>query len=910
MAENNQDKLRGEIGSLGTVLGETIREFAGDEAVQIVEQLRRLAWDRRLGRPGADEKMTDRIAGLTEDQIGVVTRAFTLFLDLLNLVEDRRRVDVLRQRATQSYPHPRGESVREALAKLKASGKSTAAIQQLIDRLHVELVFTAHPTDAKRRSVRSKLTIIRELLGRLDDDPTPEELDRTNAALRAEIVKLWQTDLIRPWRPTVMQEVGRGLSIKPVLWRELPRIDEQLRRGLRENFGNDVVVRQPAVTFGSWIGGDRDGHPGVTAPVTRQTLGWLRREAIALHLQQADQLFGSLSLSIDPDSVPELVRAIDAAIGEFGELGDLLAKIPPREVPRRWLAVIQWRLHQTEQVSLQDNATVVGAYHGSAAMKEDVDRLIESVLALPGGGYIADELIAWRSQIETFGLHLTRLDIRQNAKIHREVIDELLAASGACAQPQSLDEAARVDQLVQTIDSPIDRDKVELSEMAAEVLATFDVLHAAVRRFSPESIGMHVISMTAVPSDVLSVLWLWKQTAAGPEDLKNGPPIVPLLETIEDLQNGPGILNGMFAIESYREYLRGQGDHQHIMLGYSDSTKDGGYLTACWSLFAAQKRLTAVAAQDGVRVTYFHGRGGSLGRGGGPAARGILSLPKGTFDGSLRLTEQGEVLADRYDDPAIARRHLEQVVWASLLSASDPQSGDAEAWIELMETISERSFAKYRRLLESPNFVEYFRTATPVSDIEQLPIGSRPSRRKPGGGLGDLRAIPWVFSWTQTRCLLPAWYGIGVAMQPALDDAASYKLLKTMYADWPFFRAMIDNAELALAKSDTSIASHYAALAAGKATLEAITADIAEEFQSSRAAVLQLTGRAELLDGVAWLKESIRVRNRFIDPLNLIQVELIRRGRKDNVGNEEAERLRHLTRLSINGVAAGMRTSG
>ncbi len=734
MPDNNNDKLRGEIGSLGNLLGDTIRQFAGDEAVEIVEQLRRLAWDRRLGRPGADEKMTERIAGLSEDQIGVVTRAFTLFLDLLNLVEDRRRVDVLRQRAEEAYPNPRGESVREAVARLKATGKSAGEIQQLVDRLHVELVFTAHPTDAKRRSVRTKLTAIRDLLGRLDNRPTPEELDRTNAALRAEIVKLWQTDLIRPWRPTVMQEVGRGLSIKPVLWRELPRIDEQLRRGLRENFGNDVKVSQPAITFGSWIGGDRDGHPGVTAPVTRQTLGWLRREAIALHLQQADLLFGSLSLSVDPGSVAGLVAEIDRSIGVFGELKDLLSRIPPGEVPRRWLAVIQWRLQQTGLVTLQDNTTVVGAYRGGDELRVDVERLIDAVEPLPGGEHVVGELIAWRSQVETFGLHLTRLDVRQNAKIHREVIDELLAASGACADATTLDESGRVDLLIQTLDKPIDRERIELSEMAAETLATFDVLHAAVRRFSPQSIGTHVISMTAVPSDVLSVLWLWNQTAGSAEDLENGPPIVPLLETIEDLENGPGILTGMFAIDAYREYLRRQDDHQTIMLGYSDSTKDGGYLTACWSLFAAQKRLTEVAAEAGVRVTYFHGRGGSLGRGGGPAARGILSLPRGTFDGALRLTEQGEVLADRYDDPAIARRHLEQVVWASLLSAGDPHQGDSEAWIELMEKISARSFTRYRRLLESPDFVEYFRTATPVSDIEQLPIGSRPSRRKPGGG--------------------------------------------------------------------------------------------------------------------------------------------------------------------------------
>ena len=438
------------------------------------------------------------------------------------------------------------------------------------------------------------------------------------------------------------------------------------------------------------------------------------------------------------------------------------------------------------------------------------------------------------------------------------------------------------------------------------------MVHEVCATFSNSAFGAHVISMAAAPSDVLTVLWLYKQTSSlvGGANGATGLPIAPLLETIDDLERGPEILSGMLRIPAYREYVRKQNDQQMIMLGYSDSTKDGGYLTACWSLYKAQKKLVQVASQHNVKLTFFHGRGGSLGRGGGPTARSIMSLPAGSFRGSMRLTEQGEVLAERYDDPAIAHRHLEQVVWSSLLAAGRPAKPSSEQWLEVMDRISASSFVQYRQLLEQPRFVEYFRCVTPISDIEQLPIGSRPSRRNPGGGLSDLRAIPWVFSWTQSRCLLPAWYGMGAAMKPFLNEPEQGELLKSMYRNWPFFRALVDNAELALAKSDMQIASHYASLAANEPALKSIADMISAEYEMACDVVLQLTGKNELLDSTPWLKESIRVRNRFIDTLNFTQVELLRRSRKQPVADHESEELRHLTRLTINGVAAGMRTSG
>lgn len=909
--------LRDEISFLGKILGETIREFDGEEAFLIVEELRRLAWDRRIGRDFAESKMTERVSRLDESQIQVATRAFSVFLDMLNLVEDRARVRVLQTRARHAYPEPRTESIRDAISELKDVGKSAEAVQALVDRLHIELVFTAHPTDAKRRSVRGKLTEIRSLMTQRDSATLPDQMDRINRSICREVMKLWQTDFIRPWRPTVMQEVGRGLSIKPVLWAEVPRIAAEVSRALRENYGDSVEPTRPSVTFGSWIGGDRDGHPGVTSEITKETVQWLRREALAFHLNACDAMFHSFSLSHHAEGGLESLRtALSEARETYPVLGDRLEQLPPGELLRKWLSVIRWRLEQTEKATLDIDSSdgFVGRYDSAEDFAGDVSVLAESIAAMAGGELLMDELNAWLAQIDTFGLHLARLDVRQNSTVHSAVIAAVMKQANICEDASKLSDPDLIALLEKTLDQDsclsagdpmVDSD----NPLVGETIASYRTLHEVIDKFSPAAIGAYVISMTAAPSDVLNVLWLWRQT--GDSDATySGPPIAPLLETIEDLEHGPAILDGMLNIPAYREHVRQHGDRQMIMLGYSDSTKDGGYLSACWALYDAQQQLVNVANQHGVELTFFHGRGGSLGRGGGPAARSILSLPHGTFRGSMRLTEQGEVLADRYDDPAIAHRHLEQVLWSALLAAGDPTGEPPEVWLTTMELAANKSFKAYRELLEQDDFVNFFRTVTPISDIEQLPIGSRPSRRKPDGGLSDLRAIPWVFSWTQSRCLLPAWYGIGAAMTSMVADKEQRKTLRAMYRDWPFFRAMIDNAELALAKSDPGVAGLYAKLAEGEPALVAIADRVEAEFLSSCEAVLALTQRDDLLDGTPWLKESIRVRNRFIDPLNMIQVELLRRSNQVDGDEEQAERLRQLTRLSINGIAAGMRTSG
>lgn len=931
---SQENPLREEISYLGEMLGDTIRSIAGEDSLHIVEELRRLAWESRSDRRGAEPILTRYIASLRNDQLRVVIRAFSVFLDLANLAEDRQRVRVLQERKRNAYPNPHGESIREAVEQLKQAGKSASHIQSLIDRLHIELVFTAHPTEAKRRSVRAKLRRIRDLLGESDAEQLPADREQTERQIRSEMAKLWQTDFIRPWRPSVMQEVERGLSIKPVLWEVLPKILREVRGSLDREFSDRSRQGRPCITFGSWIGGDRDGHPGVTPEITRQTIVWLRQAALEFHLSACDELFGSFSLSERQlRHGSQLRNAILKARKLWPHLEKVISEISPDEECRRWLSVIRWRLQHTQQVQLNeevDKTTVEGAYLSSSELARDVSVLLDALTKSSGGAFFAEEIETWLDRIAVFGFHLAQLDVRQDAHQYRKVLNELFEKLDLCENPEALDERERQEILLGTLGermhTPSQKTVESFSQSAQDTLALFRLLHQVVESFGMQSLGGHVISMASSPSDVLTVLWLWQLTrpesGAGQHYRQLAPlPIIPLLETIDDLKQGPDILAKLFEISQYSEHLSRQKGRQAVMLGYSDSTKCGGYLSACWSLYAAQQELHSVAEAYGVELTFFHGRGGSLGRGGGPAARGILSLPAETFHGSLRLTEQGEVLADRYDDPIIAHRHLEQVLWSSLLACGNPTSPDKEEWTKTMKRLANVSYQKYRELVEQPGFVDFFRQATPIAEIEQMPIGSRPARRGGGTSLSDLRAIPWVFSWTQCRCLLPAWYGFGTAVQEfsqniqskttSLKDTPPQKLLQTMYRDWPFFRATIENAELALAKTDMGVAEHYANLTDESKSHTQIESLLTGEFLRSRDAILTITGKKELLDDTPWLKESIRIRNRYIDPLNLIQVELLRRSRNcSDASEEQIEELRHLTRLTIKGLAAGMRTSG
>lgn len=900
------DLLRSEIALLGELLGQTIQEMASPESFDLVEGVRALSRERRDDDRQVDEPLSEFISSLDERQLRVIIRAFSVFLDLANVAEDRQRVRVLRKRAADVHPNAPSESVADALQQLKASGVTAEEMQDLVDRLSAELVFTAHPTEAKRRSVRIKLRRIRQLISQRDLDQLPSEAESCERELRGELARLWLTDELRPWRPTVLQEVKRGLAFKPVLWKITPKILSEMREALARVYPDHEFRVRPCVTFGTWIGGDRDGHPYVTSDVTEQTILWLRQAALDFHLETCRKLFDSLSFS--KRGMPDcrsLEQCVESAVQTWPWLADRLREVSPHEVHRRWLAVVLWRLEQTRAVTL-DQPPSSGAYTAARQLEADIVQLRDAFGEQPGYSVVTDGIVSWLDQIRIFGFHLAKLDVRQDSRQYAAVVGELLEKHGICQNYAEFSEEQRQEVLTTTLEKPLVLFGGGLSDQARETLSLFRLLRRITATFGADALGGHVVSMTHAPSDVLSVLWLWRQAEA---DAQRCPlPLIPLFETIDDLQRGPEILNGLCQIPVYREHLESQGDRQVVMLGYSDSTKDGGYLSACWSLFHAQKTLSDFADTAGIDLVFFHGRGGSLGRGGGPTARSILSLPRSSFHGALRLTEQGEVLADRYDDPQIAYRHLEQVIWSSMLASGMPAPQISSAWYDTMQQLADTSFKAYRRLVEEPGFVDFFRRATPISEIEQLPIGSRPSRRRGGNGLKDLRAIPWVFSWTQSRCLVPAWFGLGSAMDPLVADATSLEQLRQMYQEWPFFRATIDNAELALAKTDLGIAMHYQRLASDSAALTRVGELISSEFALSRAAVLAITENADLLDSTPWLKESIRVRNRYIDPLNLAQVELLRR-LQDAAPGQDGE-LRLLAKLTIKGVAAGMRTSG
>jgi len=910
--------LRRDVRLLGDMLGAVIREIEGPEAVTLVERVRVLARDRRQGVPEAEPALAALVESLDGRQATIVARAFSIFFDLANIAEDRQRVRVLRDRERERHPDPLAESLPAGIAEIRDLGAPAADVQAVLDRLSVHLVFTAHPSEAKRRLIRAKLRRMRSSLRALDDaDLLPRERLRHEAAIRNELAVLWQTDFLRPSRPTVLDEVNRGLSIMPRIWEAVPEVHASLRRALREYFpGHDFRI--PAfLTFGSWMGGDRDGNPFVTADVTTETLLRLRHAAIEQHLAWCDRLHDLLTISGRRAAGGRpLADRLDALSTRWPDLATAIATVNEAEIYRRWIRMIRFRLEASRSTDLAVPLPDAG-YRDGAALEADVQLLV-GCLDRDHGLTDDSPPRAWLDLVRAFGLHMTSLDVRQDARAYREIMGSILAAAGRvpdAAAWESLDDAARGRLLAATLDTVGDISDDRLEPLARDTLALFRLLHEVSVRFGPRCLGGAIVSLTRCPADVLSVLWLWRwargrAAATGPV-AEHDIAVVPLFEKIDDLARSHETLAAILDEPVYREHLRDRGDRQVVMVGYSDSTKDGGYLAACVGLQSAQERLHAAAAARGVTVTFFHGRGGSLGRGGGPAARGILSLPAETLDGSLRLTEQGEVLAERYDDTEIARRHLEQVSWATLVAASTRRGEPRPEWTALAGRMASRSWAVYRDLVDQPGFIAYFSRTTPIDDIENLPIASRPSRRRGERSLEDLRAIPWVFAWTQSRCMIPAWYGLGTALaEVKYEDRRAWQTIVDMYRQWPFFQATIDNATLALAKADMYVAQRYAELAEDEDARRRIWHRIAAERDRTRQAILDIVGGGELLATTPWFQRSIEARNPSIDPLNLIQIEFMRRRRAAADGGAAADEHRDLLRLCVQGIAAGMRTTG
>jgi phosphoenolpyruvate carboxylase len=916
--EVSSETLAAEIRRLGHILGDTIVKLEGRQIFDLEEKLRLLAKSSRAGDSNAEKELRAAVQQLTAGEAARMSMAFTVYFELVNLAEETHRVRLLRRRRRAQYATPGTPPMREsiwaALRELKAQGVPAETVQSLLDKLCIELVFTAHPTESKRRTMLNKL---QRLALRLHNPEALIEDEVTGIvnprALEREVVSLWLTDRSRAARPEVTDEVLTGLwYFDTTLWQTVPLLQDELERALADTY---PTLKAPTrwIRFGSWMGGDRDGNPNVTPAVTAQTLMLHRKlalEKIQLSLRELSRLL-SVSSRLDGIS-PELQQWLKAEGDPSPSLRALQARYPHE--PYR-LAVAALRSRLTESEKSENVAWLLGSAETAPAgvlktreIASLLDLLADS-LTRHRAALLADgELHRLRQQVELFGLSVARLDVRQHSMRHETAMAELLKGAGVCPDYAALSEEEKLDLLRRILAAPAPKIPETLTPETGDVVGSIRVLKRAIELFGPEAAGVYVISMTHDLSDIIEVLVFQHLVGVALD-------IAPLFETLDDLEAAPGILNAMFDYPPYRAHLKARGDHQQIMLGYSDSNKDCGYLTANWALFQAQENIAAVCKQRGLGLTLFHGRGGSIARGGGPAAKAILAQPCGCYDAKIRVTEQGEVLSTRYHDPDLAFRIIEQMAYGVLLGAvaAQEEAKVPDAWRTAMTEMSALAYHAYEALVhKDPEFIEFWKIATPIEEIGGLKLGSRPTFRRATKSVEDLRAIPWVFSWMQSRFVFPGWYGLGSALEQfAAKGPEQAALLRTMYREWMFFKATIDNAQLTLLKADMQIAVQYALLVPDTAVRERIFNTIAEEFSRTEHAILAITEQKALLENEPVLARSVQLRNPYIDPLNYIQVEMIRRLRalEDKTG-AEADELRAVIELTISGVSAGLKNTG
>jgi phosphoenolpyruvate carboxylase len=876
--------LRRDVRLLGMLLGGVIREQAGVDLYTLVETLRSLMIRHRdpavLRHTALMREAEQLVDDVSVQEAYALTRAFAIYFDLTNLAETahRRR----RRRASQHHGDdpPQPGTPAGTVRRLADAGLSLAAVRGHLREIEVVPVFTAHPTEVSRRTVLYKQRRIAQALDRLDWLPlTKPAAAVQEAIISAEITSLWQTDEVRRLRPTVTDEVRMGLDYyADVLIDTVPVVYDELRAALRRVYGMDAD-KEPlprCVRFGSWIGGDADGNPHVTPAVTRAALQAARETILDAYVNRLESLVERLSASTMQVGVS---REVEQRLAEYVAAIPSLDPAPgsrsATEVYRRLLGHMGWRLR-----AARDQPGTPGSYADAASFAHDL-RLLRDSLIAHRGERVADLLLEpLLRQVDTFGFHLHTLDIRQHARMHALAFDELNG-------PHS-DDTRRLLEAIRGI--------ADLK-----------------RTHPPEAICSYVISGARSAQDVLTLVRLLEaggvQAAATAGDPGVMP--VPLFESIEDLRNAPAVCEELWAHVDYAPLLSSWGRHQEVMLGYSDSNKDGGMLTSTWEIYRAHRALHDVARRSDVTLRLFHGRGGTVGRGGGPTHRAITSQPSGAFSGRVKITEQGEVLNWKYSDPVLAERNVSLMVAAALdarVNLRAPSLEQLARWDAVMDTLSAEAFRFYRqRIADNPDTLPYFEQATPVAELEHARIGSRPSRRGATRGLEDLRAIPWVFGWMQSRHVLPAWFGVGHALEQFIArDAAATPVLLEMMDTFPMFHDLIRNVEIGLAKADLSIAARYAELVSDAALRDRVFPMIADEFDRTRRMVLAVTRQSELLETNPVLARSIRLRNPYVDPLSLIQVSLLRRKRAGESGPE----LDYALAATINGVSAGLRNTG
>lgn len=883
--------LRDDVRRLGAMVGEMLAEQVSPALLEQVESVRRMAIARRENGEPVDA-LAERLAQVPLQDADALVRAFAAYFGATNIAERVHRIR--RRRDHQRAGHaPQPGGLEAVLRELRDAGVTFDEFAAFLPRLWVQPVFTAHPTEVVRRALLEKEhSIVERLVADIDRERTPPERRADQARIRLALTSAWQTSEAPPEKPTVIDEVEHvGFYLAHVLFRALPVYYEAFADAVETVYGQRIALPQ-VLRFGTWVGGDMDGNPNVGADTVRAALDAQRSQALAQYRADLRALASVLTQSLSRVHVDE---AIFARIDEYGrELPKAVAGFKPR------LADMPYR-HFLDLMGAKLAATGAQQSHGYAdadAFIADLQLIDASLLRHRGenAGHFALQRVLWRAR--TFGFHLAALDLRQDSAVHEEALGILAGDPEWASRPL----AERTDRLHALIDASTAA--MPATGVAESTLEVFRAVQDIRRTHGEHAIGLYIISMSRSAADALAVLALARLSGCVDGDAVPLD-VAPLFETVADLEAAPGVMRALFDDPVYRSHLAARGDKQTVMLGYSDSAKDGGLLASRWALQRAQVELHALAQQAGVRIVFFHGRGGSVSRGGGKTERAINAAPRGTVDGHLRATEQGEVIHRKYGIRALALRNLEQSTGAVLRASLRPRRPDAreQAWREAAAHLATVSSAHYRALVhERDDFNDYFRAATPIDVIERLHIGSRPSRRR-DGGIRNLRAIPWVFAWSQNRSGLTAWYGVGQALAQGIERYG-LPAMTEMARDWPFFQTMLDDVEMAMAKSDLGIFERYSLLSDAHA---AFYPGIAEEFARTRDAVLAIRGEQDLLSHDPRLRLSIRLRNPYVDPISVLQVELLRRWRASDRSDEDV--LRALL-MTVNGIAAGIQNTG
>lgn len=915
-----------------------ILQECGQSLVDLLQRLRSMCSPEGQALEYPIPEVLQIIEYLSLDATIQTARAFALFFQLINIVEqhyERAEDSDMRMVDSQQRTVRENEKFERLFPYLRAQGVPPGLLRRLLEQLHIRMVFTAHPTEIVRHTIREKQRAFSRLLGQLDwaEQTQPLQAQMIKEQMAEEVLLWWRTDELHQSRPTVLNEVDYTLHyFEEVLFQAIPLLHEYLSRSLKKAFPSVEPPPAGFCNFGSWVGGDRDGNPSVTADVTWQTARYQRNLILGKYIESVKALTKTLSISLhwgDVDS--QLLDALEQDHRLMPEVYESFSLQYRQEPYRLKLSYIQRRLELTRERNrnLADSAClptpppVDNAYANAEEFLADLQLIQKS---LKNSGLSCRQLDHLIQQVQVFGFHLAHLDIRQDSSYHEAALTEIFEYLRILPRPYSeMTEEEKTAFLLQELQTrrPLIPLEIAFSDKTAELIATFRTLRRLQQEFGLAICQTYVISMSRQLSDLLEVLLMAKEVGLyDPISGRGSLAVVPLFETVEDLKRAPEVLRQLLEIPFYRQYLAQQGNLQEVMLGYSDSNKDSGFLSSNWEIYKAQQRLQTVAESYGVKLQIFHGRGGSVGRGGGPAYEAILAQPGRSVGGRIKITEQGEVLASKYSLQDLAIFNLETVtsavIQASLLRT---YPNDLHEWSRLMESLAERSRQVYRNLVyEQEGFVEFFHEVTPIEEISQLQISSRPARRSGSQkDIGSLRAIPWVFSWTQSRFLLPAWYGVGTALQEYVARGEhNLNHLQHLYREWPFFRMVISKVEMTLAKVDLQIARHYVREMSSPERLERameLFECIAQEMHRTRTIVLQITGHRELLENDPYLKRSVQLRNRSIVPLGFIQVSLLKRlrerqgSRTGRTRYDRAELLRGAL-LTINGIAAGMRNTG